>query len=73
MSEKDRTKISQGVHRDIPREIIAWIQEQLYRMKGLQIYYIEEEAMDAFWRTLIGNVTHETEEATQECRTFFNA
>ena len=53
------------MHRDIPREIIAWIQEQLYRMKGLQIYYIEEEAMDAFWRTLIGNVTHETEEATK--------
>jgi hypothetical protein len=51
-----------------PRGKVAWLRERLSEVKNLQIYGTEDGAVDAFWRTIIANRTHEFKKATQEYR-----
>jgi hypothetical protein len=45
--------------------------EHVRKAKHLQIYRSEDDAINAFWRTIIWNTTHEYKEATREYKRWF--
>ena len=51
----------------------GWLEDQLAKVKLLGRYGTEEGAVNAFWRTLVTNLTHDRCEVTPDYQRFFEA